>query len=104
VAKLIWTEAALRDLEDIADYISLVNLPAAKRLVVKVRERIRLLESWPESGRIPHETDSQIYRELVINPVRLFYRHTEGRVYILHIMRAERELRKYLLQSGDSLS
>ncbi len=98
MAEIIWTESALRDLEGIADYIALVNMNAAEKLVARVLERVGHLKEFPESGRTPPETDSRLYRELVINPVRLFYRYTEERVFILHIMRAERELRKYMLQ------
>ena len=36
MAKLIWTEPALADLDAIADYIALDDERAAKRLVAKV--------------------------------------------------------------------
>ena len=53
MARLIWTEPALLDLDEIAEYIALDDFGAAQRLVAKVFERAELLESFPESGRRP---------------------------------------------------
>jgi len=100
MAQIIWTDPALSDLNDIADYIALDNLLAAKRLVQKVFSAIERLEKFPESGRKPPELllDS-LYREVVVEPCRVFYRHdkAEDNVYMLHVMRSERALRKYLI-------
>ncbi|MDC7233319.1 MAG: type II toxin-antitoxin system RelE/ParE family toxin [Spirochaetales bacterium] len=97
MAEIVWTESALRELEDIADYIAVVNKKAAGRMISSVMQRVSHLKDFPESGRFPPETDSRLYRELVITPIRLFYRYSDNRVFIVHIMRAERELRQYLL-------
>jgi len=99
MAQIIWTDPALSDLNDIADYIALDNFLAAKRLVQKVFFAIERLERFPESGRNPPELLDSLYREIVVEPCRVFYRHdkAEGNVYMLHVMRSERALRKYLI-------
>lgn len=38
-----------------------------------------------------------IYRELYVRPCRIFYRRDADVVLILHVMREERQLRKFLL-------
>ncbi|MFQ3324985.1 MAG: toxin ParE1/3/4 [Pseudomonadales bacterium] len=38
------------------------------------------------------------YREVNINPCRIFYKIDSDIVYILHVMRQERDLRRFLLQ------
>ena len=57
MAELIWTEPALADLDEIADYIALSNLPAAKELVGRVFDTVDRLEQFPESRRVPPELE-----------------------------------------------
>jgi len=99
MAEVIWTSPALDDLNDIAEYIALSNIPAAKKLVQKVFDKISRLENHPESGKRPQELVNLNYREVNVNPCRIFYKVDSDKVYILHVMRQERDLRRYLLQS-----
>lgn len=97
MAQIIWTEPALSDLNEIAEYIALDKLDAARRLVKQVFSSADRLEQFPESGRIPPELENSKYREIIVGPCRIFYRIDQGKVYILYVMRGERQLRKYLL-------
>ncbi|NAW67277.1 type II toxin-antitoxin system RelE/ParE family toxin [Photobacterium halotolerans] len=97
MAEIIWTEPALSDLNDIAEYIALENVFAVKQLVQTVFAKVERLEAFPESGRIPPELEHLSYREIVVTPCRVFYKQDAGKVYILFVMRAERDLRKFLL-------
>jgi toxin ParE1/3/4 len=103
VARLIWTESALDDLDDIAEYIALDNPAAAGLLVERVFSRVDRLARFPKSGRRPAELLRTPYREVVVNPCRIFYRVDGHTVFILHIMRAERLLRKFLLDERKPL-
>jgi toxin ParE1/3/4 len=93
VARIIWTEPALHDLDEIADYISLDKPVAATRFVQRVFERIEQLATLPMSGSVPAELKGTQYRQLVIPPVRIFYRAQNEAVYIVYIMRGERLFR-----------
>ncbi|CAM2834758.1 type II toxin-antitoxin system RelE/ParE family toxin [Vibrio rarus] len=97
MAEIIWTAPALSDLNDIAEYIALENMVAAKLLVKSVFDKVDRLEMFPESGRIPPELDYLNYREVVASPCRVFYKQGNDKVYILYVMREERDLRKFLL-------
>ena len=99
MAQIIWTDPALSDLAGIADYIALDNFSASQRLIRKVFTTADHLEVFPESGRTPPELDHSPYREIIVGPCRIFYRYdnTKDKVYILYIMRGERQLRKYLI-------
>ena len=99
MAEVIWTSPALDDLNDIAEYIALSNIPAAKKLVQKVIDKISRLENHPESGKRAPELVNLNYREVNVNPCRIFYKVDSEKVYILHVMRQERDLRRFLLQS-----
>ncbi|MCV6610163.1 MAG: type II toxin-antitoxin system RelE/ParE family toxin [Amphritea sp.] len=97
MAEIVWTEPALNNLEELAEYIAISNPKAAKRLVANVFEKIQRLTLFPESGRIPEEINTFNYREIVVNPCRIFYKYEGDSVYILHIIRQERDLKRYLL-------
>jgi toxin ParE1/3/4 len=97
MAQIIWTEPALFDLNEIAEYIALDKVEAARRLVNQVFKSVGQLEQFPELGRKPPEMEEFTYREIIVNPCRIFYRLNQDKVYILHIMRGERQLRNYLL-------
>jgi toxin ParE1/3/4 len=101
MAEIIWTEPALDDLDQIAEYIALDKLSAAQDLVRKVFEKVDRLSNSPNSGRkVPELTPSK-YKEVFIGPCRIFYRVSEEAVYILHVMRVERDLRRFLLEDRD---
>jgi toxin ParE1/3/4 len=93
VARIIWTEPALQDLDEIADYISLDKPTAARRFVQRVFERIEQLATLSKSGSVPAELKGTQYRQLVIPPVRIFYRAQNDSVYIVYVMRGERLFR-----------
>ncbi len=99
MAEIIWTAPALNNLNDIAEYIAISNLAAAKKLTQEIFDKISRLESHPESGKIPLELDNLNYREVIVKPCRIFYKVENTNVYILHVMRQERDLRKFILQS-----
>ena len=102
MAAVVWTEPALADLDAIADYIALDNAPATRALVRKVFAHIDHLESHPDSGSFPPELDGKRYRQIVEPPCRVIYRHEkqEGTVYVLHVVRSERQLRPSSLHGG----
>lgn len=92
--RLIWTEPALNDLEAIAEYIALDKPDAARRYVQRVFEAVERLAHFPKSGSIPPEIPHLPYRQVVVQPCRVFYR-TEGQdILIVFVMRSERRLRE----------
>ncbi len=99
MAEIIWTSSAIDDVDGIAEYIAVTNLPAAKKLVRKVFDKVDRLANFPNSGKHPSELKELTYREVVVSPCRIFYKIENGKVFILHVMRQERDLRKYLLLS-----
>jgi toxin ParE1/3/4 len=99
MAEVIWTEPALSDLDAIADYIALENPAAASELVRRVFEHVDQLTAHPESGSKPLELKRSRYRQIVEPPCRIFYRYDGKAVYVLHVMRSERLLRKNRLVS-----
>lgn len=92
------------DLNEIAEYIALDKPSAASHLVQKVFSKTERLEEFPESGRKPPELKKSRYKEIIVDPCRIFYRVEKDNVYILYVMRSERKLRKYLLSERSKES
>jgi plasmid stabilization system protein ParE len=101
MARVIWTEPALQDLDAVADIISLDKPLAAKRFVQRVFARIDQLANHPESGSVPRELRGSTYRQLVVPPVRIFYRQENQTVFIIYLMRGEKLFRDEELQERD---
>ena len=107
MARLIWTEPALRDLDTIADYIALDKPQAAKELVQHTFQHVEQLTRQPESGSVPRELKRSRYRQIIRPPgsgeppCRIFYRYDRKRVYILYVMRGEMRLRKFQVTKRD---
>lgn len=98
MAEVIWTDPALDQLEEVAEYIALDKPGAASSLVKTIFSAVERLEQFPESGHIPAELSDSIYRELYVRPCRIFYRNEDNVALILHVMREERQLRRFLLE------
>ena len=99
MAEIVWSEPALSDLDAIADYIALENPAAAIELVKRVIGHVEQLADHTESGSRPLELKRSRYRQVVEPPCRVLYRYDGRTVYILHVMRSERLLRKGRLAS-----
>ena len=98
MAEVVWTSPALDDLNDLAEYIALSNISAARKLVHKVNDKISRLVSHLESGNRPKELLNLNYLEVNVNPCRVFYKVDSDKVFILHVFRQERDLRRFILQ------
>lgn len=94
MARLVWTEPALTDLEVIAEYIALDNPDAAKAFVLKAFETVNRLKLFPKSGSIPSEIPDLPYRQVFVHPCRIFYRVTGEDLFIVFVMRGEQEFRE----------
>ena len=97
MAEIVWTNPALNDLNNIAEYIAVSNLVAAKQLVKEVFAKVDMLEEYPKSGESVSELPSLNYRELYVKPCRIFYKFEDNKAFILHVMRHEQDFRRFLL-------
>lgn len=101
MAEVIWTKPALQSLNDIAEYIALSNVQAAKALIAKVFDSVERLELFPFSGRLIEELPEFDYREVLVKPCRIFYKVEGETVFVLNVLRQERSLRKFLVSQNS---
>lgn len=101
MAKVIWTDPAVFDLEEIAEYIAFENRDAANRLVGRVTRHVKQLARHPLSGTEVPELPDSAYRQLVEPPCRIFFKVVGKQVLIVHVMRSERILRFSRLENSE---
>lgn len=94
MARLIWTEPAIAELEAIADYIALDKPDAATRYVQQVFATVERLVRFPKSGARVPEIPHLPNRQVVVPPCRIFYRIEGEDILIVFVMRGEQRLRE----------
>lgn len=77
--KVIWTQAAWNDLEEIADHIAKDSIHYAAAFVREVRDAARILRRFARRGRIVPEFHNTNLRELFVRNYRLIYRVAPGK-------------------------
>ena len=96
--QIIHTASALRDLDDIWDYIVIENHDptAADRLIDKIGETLHLIATQPQMGEAVEHLRSDTRRFIVHNHYLLFYDTTGGDIRLLRVLHAAR-----LILPGD---
>ncbi len=92
MVKLEWTEQALKDVDAIAEYISLDSLFYAKTFTQKIFNAIERLELFPKSGRIVPEINNKNIREIILGNYRIIYRIKLNLVEIISVYHSSRLL------------
>ena len=101
-----YTDTAKQDLREIVIYIAEQSKEkeTAKRFVNELREKTKVLETFPESGAVPNDRVLKIqgYRFLVHKDYLIFYHYNEKTKtsYILSVFHAKRDyvrvMRKFI--------
>ena len=93
--QVVWSESAALDLKSIVLFIAQNSMQNAREVFAKIKRECLLLEKFPDLGKIPAELeDLQIggYRELTINPWRVFYRKQAEQIVVLAVVDSRRNL------------
>lgn len=98
--RVLLTDDAVRDLEEIYDYIEGHDSPARADYVLdRIERAFRGLAEHPHRGSYPRELlDIGIreYREVLFKPYRIVYRTIETTVYVLVIADGRRDMQSLL--------
>ena len=94
------TDDAMRDMEEICDYIDQHNAQGRADYVLEQFEKaFSSLSEYPERGNYPTELlDIGIreYREIFFRPYRIIYRVIKNNVYVLLIADGRRDMQTLL--------
>ena len=85
-----WTQAALRHLSAIHDYIAQDSPNYAREVVDRITSRSGQLGEFPESGRSIPEYPSEKVREVLEDPYRIVYLVGSERVDVLAVIHTSR--------------
>jgi plasmid stabilization system protein ParE len=99
--RVVWTETARHDLEDVVRFISVESAEEGSRVLCRIERRCESLEKSPERGRIVPELRAVgvfVYREVIERPWRIVYRVDQQRVYVIAVLDTRRNLAALLLE------
>jgi toxin ParE1/3/4 len=83
--KIIWSLLAIERVEEISDYIAEDNSAAANKWVDSVFEKVDLLKSNPQIGRVVPELAVPSIREIIFGNYRIIYRNEQKSIIILTV-------------------
>ncbi len=96
------TESALRDLEELFDYVSVNDSPEkAEKLLGAISHQIEELAVLPQRGVVPQElriTGIQQFREVFFKPYRIIYQIEAKVVYVHLIADGRRNMQTHLMR------
>lgn len=98
---IVWSQAAARDLEEIAAHVARESPATAERLVERLWSKAESLRTHARRGRIVAELlqlGMSTWRELVVPPYRLVYRIGGSRAIVLGVFDGRRDLQDVLLE------
>ena len=84
--KIIWTDVAVEDLQNIHDYIAQDSLYYAEVLCAEIVLRVDQLLSFPKIGRSVPEYKDDLTREIIVNDYRVIYELVGNKINILVII------------------
>lgn len=94
------TDDAVRDLDELYDYIALHDAPQKANYILDQIERVfSRLSKFPERGAHPKELLAlgiREYREIYFKPYRIIYRVIDKNVYVLLVVNGRRDMQTLL--------
>jgi toxin ParE1/3/4 len=89
--RVVYTAAALQDLDQIADWLRLNYPTIASDVERQIRTAVLRISHWPESARRSSKRPNVRVVSVVRYPYKIFYRITDDTLEILHIHHAARQ-------------
>ena len=103
MAKVVWTNEALDDLEAIGVFHERTSASYAASLVERLFEAVVILEEYPRSGRKVQEIDHDGVRELIVERYRVVYQLMRDRVEVIAVLHSRQDLiKKFRERKGGS--
>ncbi len=83
--KLIWSPLSIQRVQEISDYIAEDNINAANKWIDDIFDKVVILKSNPEIGRIVPEIGLPDVRELIFGNYRIIYFVSKKQISILTV-------------------
>ena len=92
MVKLEYSISAREDLKSIYNFIAFDSEYYAKKFIKEIRERIKVLKAYPESGRIIYPERYNGLRQILFKSYRIIYIYEANVVSITSIHHQHRDL------------
>jgi toxin ParE1/3/4 len=89
--RVLWTDAALSQLEAIRDYLAQTSPDYAQRIVERLVNRSEQITAFPRSGHMVPEYEIDEVRQIIESSYRLIYLIKEEQVEILAVIHTSRK-------------
>jgi toxin ParE1/3/4 len=91
--RIVWSDVAEADLDDLYDYIARDVPYYAEQFVDRLIEAVGVLQDHPQLGRrVPEAEEREDVRELIFHSYRVIYLVEAEHVHILTVIHASRDL------------
>ena len=94
MAQVKWTERAIGDLIEIAEYINAESPRYAALTVTEIYYSTERLLQFPLSGRMVPEFKSKDVREMIAGNFRIVYSYGDNVCKILTVLHSKRDIQK----------
>ena len=88
--RILWTDAALNQLEAIRDYLAQTSSEYAQRIVERLVNRSEQIAAFPRSGRMVPEYEIDEVRQVIEASYRIIYLIKEEQIEVLAIIHTSR--------------
>ncbi|QNL22221.1 type II toxin-antitoxin system RelE/ParE family toxin [Hyphobacterium sp. CCMP332] len=94
MVKVLLAQSAWEDLDSISDYIAQDSIRYAQEFSNELLDKVKQLESFPDSGKIVVEFINPLLRELIYKKYRIVYRYMpeENKAIVLRIIHGSKLL------------
>ncbi|HXU35297.1 MAG TPA: type II toxin-antitoxin system RelE/ParE family toxin [Blastocatellia bacterium] len=90
--RVIWSDDAVEDLQQISDYIARDSGHYARVVVRRILERTQSLSRYPRIGHVVPEVDDEAFREILVHSYRVIYRVERDRIIIEAVAHGKQDL------------
>jgi toxin ParE1/3/4 len=87
-----WTDTAINNLSNIHAFLSQTSPPYAQRTIDRITRRSQQIATFPNSGRIVPEFESDRIREIIEGKYRIIYILQSNQIEILAVFHGARSL------------
>ncbi len=94
MVEIKFTDRALKDISETAEYISLNSHQFARKFTSSIIEKVQMLQSFPKIGRVVDEFGIEEIREIFYQQYRIVYHIiSDDEIHILTVQHSSRNLR-----------
>lgn len=97
MSSYFFTDAAVKDLDDICEYIGQQNLKAASKLFDEIRKKCKLVANFPNMGKSYNKLSVNL-RGFVVEDYVVFYYPRKDGIDIVRIVSGYRDLESLFLK------